>query len=185
MDRRQQLFKRGEGGNGPGALLLGGGIDDSDGRVVDGFDCGDLKRRFDSRFALGRQHLARQFRDGLFEVGIVSGKCECRLVLHQRFFERTPPAQCVGESADGREVLWRRPQGLLEFVLGVFVVAELDERSSERDARRVIRRVHEETGAAHVHRFVEHARPAVLFRELGKRNRRRVLLDPSSEIFKT
>src|SRR5215831_14154463 len=79
MDRRQQLFERGEGGNGPGTLLLGDAIDDSDGRVVDGLDCGDLERRCDSWFALGRRHLARQFRDDLFEVGIVPGEGQCRL----------------------------------------------------------------------------------------------------------
>jgi hypothetical protein len=38
---------------------------------------------------------------------------------------------------------------------------------------------------ADVRGFVKHRRAAVLFRELRKSNRRRVLLDPPSEIFKT
>src|SRR5215467_42449 len=43
----------------------------------------------------------------------------------------------------------------------------------------------QESRATHVDRFLEQARAAALFRQLGKSNRRRVLVDPSSEIFKT
>jgi hypothetical protein len=40
-----------------------------------------------------------------------------------------------------------------------------------------------ETAAAHVHGFLVVAGAAILFRELCKGNRRRVLLDPASEFF--
>jgi hypothetical protein len=42
-----------------------------------------------------------------------------------------------------------------------------------------------EARAADVHRLLKHAGAPVLLSELRKRNRRRVLLDPSSEIFET
>jgi hypothetical protein len=42
-----------------------------------------------------------------------------------------------------------------------------------------------ESCAGRVHGFLQLSRAPVLFGELRKRNRRRVLLDPPSEIFKT
>jgi hypothetical protein len=129
--------------------------------------------------------LTSQFFDGLFEVGIVSRESQRRAILHERVLELALAAQRVGKAADRGQVFRRRPQHLLEFVLRFFVLPKFDERATEGDTRRQIRRMDEEAGAAHVDRFLQHARPPVLFRQLGKSNRRRVLLDPSSEIFKT
>ena len=71
----------------------------------------------------------------------------------------------------------------MEFALRILELPELDQRPAEGDARGEIRRVNFEAGAADVDSFLKHRRAPVLFSELGESNRRRVLLDPSSEIF--
>jgi len=91
----------------------------------------------------------------------------------------------VGQSTDRREVFRCRAQHLLELLLRGLVLAQLHERAPKRDARGRVGRVSPKARAADVHRLLKHSRAAVLFSELGKRNRRRVLLDPSSEIFET
>jgi hypothetical protein len=174
MDRRQQLFERGERGKRPGVLLLGGGIDDDGWRIDNGRRSGLFERL----------HLPSQFCDGLFEIGIVPREGQRRAVLHERILEFALPAQCIREAAESRQVLGCRPQHLLELLLRVAVVTKFEQCAAECDPRREIRRMYKESGAAYVDRFLEHARAAVLLRELSKRNRRRVLLDPSSEIFK-
>jgi hypothetical protein len=175
MDRRQQVFERCKGGSRSGSLLLRGGIDDDGWRFDNGRRSG----------LLGRLHLTSQFCDGLLEVGIVAREAQRRTVVHQRLFELALPSQRVGKAANGRQILRRRPQYLLEFGLCVRVLAKFEQRAAEGYSRREIRGMYEESGAADVHRFLKHAGSPVLFRELGKSNRRRVLLDPSSEIVET
>ena len=62
---------------------------------------------------------------------------------------------------------------------------EVEKCAAQRDAGRQIRGMNGESRAAHVHRLFELSCAAVLFGELRESDRRRVLLDPSSEIFET
>ena len=132
-----------------------------------------------------RRDLPFEFLDCLFEVGIVPNERERGPALHERRGNGALPLEHVGQSANRRKVLRRGTQHLLELLLRVLVLVELDERASESYARGQISRVRRQARAADIRGFVKHRRAAVLFRELRKSNRRRVLLDPSSEIFKT
>ena len=87
------------------------------------------------------------------------------------------------EPADGREVLRRALEHPLELELPFVELTELDERAAEGDARREVSGMNREAGPAGVDRFLMYfSGPPALFGELGKSNRRRILLDPASQI---
>jgi hypothetical protein len=60
---------------------------------------------------------------------------------------------------------------------------ELEERAPERHARRQVPGMDGEAGPADLDRFLVLPVAAAFFGELGKRNRRRVLLNPASKVF--
>ena len=148
----------------------------------------ELFRRLLERQALGgmrrrlRFDLPRQVGDGLFEIRIVSRDGQRGAVLCQRFGQRALAMVDVRETANRGEVFRSALQHLMEFALRILKLPELDQCPAEGDARGEIRRVNFEAGSADVDGFLKHRRAPVLFSELGESNRRRVLLDPSSEI---
>ena len=60
-------------------------------------------------------------------------------------------------------------------------LADLDQRTTQRDARGHVRRVPQQSGAAGLDRISEHAEAAVLLCERGEGDRRRVPLDPAPQ----
>jgi hypothetical protein len=87
------------------------------------------------------------------------------------------------EATDRREVLRRYLQDGLELVTGLVVSPELEERPSKRDTRGQICRVPEQTGLASDDGVVELTGAAVFLRQRGKRDGRRVQLDPALQFF--
>ena len=87
------------------------------------------------------------------------------------------------EAANGRQVLGRAFQDELELLLRFIEMSELDQDTTERDVGGEIAGVNRETGAAGGYGFRELAGAAVLFGELGESDRRRILLDPASQVF--
>ena len=61
-------------------------------------------------------------------------------------------------------------------------LTELDERAPERHARRQVRRMNLEAGPARIDRLLILPGATALLGQLGKRNRRRVLLDPAPQV---
>src|SRR6185369_12506351 len=106
-------------------------------------------------------------------------------ILRERLAERPLLFQRLRERADRREIVRRVLDHLLELTLRLVELVQFEQGAAERHAGGVICGVNVEAGPAGVDRFLELSRAAVLFGELRKRNRRRVLLDPSSETFKT
>ena len=86
-----------------------------------------------------------------------------------------------GQCADGRQIVRRQPYYLLQFLLRVVVLLELDQCSSERDTRREVAGMLGEPGTSDANGLVEGADAAALFRQDGKGDRRRILLDPASQ----
>jgi hypothetical protein len=95
---------------------------------------------------------------------------------------RAPCRWNIGESANGREVFRSALEDLLQLALRLVELLQFDERAAKRHARGQICGMDVEAGAADVNRFLKHRGPPELFGELRKRDRRRVLLDPSSQI---
>ena len=81
-------------------------------------------------------------------------------------------ARFSGRGAEDRFQLLARP----------VVVADLDQRAAERDAGGQIRRVPLQAAAAGLYGFFVAALTAVLLRQRRKRNRRRIHLDPASQL---
>ena len=129
-----------------------------------------------------RLDLTRQVSDGLLEVGVMPRDGERRAVLPERLRERPAPMEDIRKAADGREVLRRALKDVLEFLLRFIEQLQLDKRTAQRNTRGQVRGMDGQARPADVHGVLEHRRPAVLFRELGERNRRRIPLDPSSQI---
>jgi len=69
-----------------------------------------------------------------------------------------------------------------ELSLGGVEIVDFDESPAERDTGRQVTRMNREARPAGVDRFLVGARAAALFGELGKRNRRRILLDPAPQV---
>jgi hypothetical protein len=85
--------------------------------------------------------------------------------------------------ANGNQVLGRGIEHAQEFSTCVLEAAEFKKSAAERDTGRQICRVLCETRLADPDGFFTVARPAILFGELRKRNRRRILLNPASKVF--
>jgi hypothetical protein len=184
MNGSQQLFKRGHRGHGTGALTFSGLITLRRRRGVDQeFLRGLLERQALTRmrWTLGLD-LTRQVGDRLLEVGIVPGDRQRGAVLHQCFWQRATPMVRIGKSANGRKVFRRALEDVFEFLLRFIEQLQFDECPSERDARGQIGGMDRETRTADVYGFLKHGGAAVLFCELREGNRRRVQLDPSSQI---
>ena len=85
----------------------------------------------------------------------------------------------------GGQVLGRALQDAFELHLRLFELLQLDQRASESDPRRKIPGVNGQAGTADVHGLLKLAGAAVFLGQLRERDRRRVLLDPSSQIFQS
>ena len=81
-----------------------------------------------------RFNRARNFVDGLFEVGIVLGEQQRRSVERERVAKVPPPVMNLGHPANGRKILGRMLKHIFQLALRLVEVVELDERTSERDA---------------------------------------------------
>ena len=110
---------------------------------------------------------------------------ECRLVVRERFAEATASMVHLCDASDGRKVFRRGFEHALELDLRCIELVHFEQRTAERDTRRQVTRVNCEAGAARRDRVLITARATVLFGELRKRNRRRILLDPASKFFYT
>ena len=89
----------------------------------------------------------------------------------------------VSQLTHGDDVVWCGLEDQSELCLGLFQPAELDERAAERDPGRGVCRVLDQPCVAHADGLVVFPGPPVLFGELRKRNRRRILQDPASKFF--
>jgi len=87
------------------------------------------------------------------------------------------------ESANRRQVFRGALQHQLEFVLRFVELAHFQESPTERHAGGQVAGVQRQPSPARLDRFLRLSGPAVLFRQLGKRNRRRIPLDPASKVF--
>ena len=87
------------------------------------------------------------------------------------------------ECPDRGEILRSHAQHVFELLAGLVVPADLEQRSSQRDAGRQVRGMTLQAGPARGYRIVEPAGAAVFLGERGKRDRRRIDLDPASQFF--
>ena len=133
---------------------------------------------------LGRERTS-DFIDGLFQIGIVLRKTESRLVKTERFAELAAAMMDFCDATNGGEIFGGVFEDKFQFGLCGIEIVHLEECAAERDARRQISRMDGEPATAGLNRVFIAASPAVLFRKLRKRNRRRVLLDPASKFFNT
>ena len=99
-----------------------------------------------------------------------------------RFLNTAPGSRNTSESADGGEILRRTLEHVLELGERGVEIVELDQRASQRNARREISGMEFETGAADLHRLVVAAGAPQFFRQLREGDRRRVLLNPAPKI---
>ena len=117
------------------------------------------------------------------QVRIVRGEHQRGLILTERAGRVAATPVDLGEAANGRQILGRTGNDAFEFELGFVEAVEGDKGAPEREPGGDIARMAAETGRAHLDGLAERARPPVLFGELRKRNRRRVLANPASKIF--
>src|SRR3954451_4873065 len=139
MDGGQELFERGDRGEGRRAL----DIDNRDHRND------RWRRRMNQEFLRGLLegealdgvggrlgfNLPRQIGNRLLEVGVVARDGERRAVLLERVYQRSLTVKYVGEPADGGEVFGRALQHLLQFALRVAELLQFDERTPHRHPR--------------------------------------------------
>ncbi len=95
------------------------------------------------------------------------------------------PTVDVGQRANRREVLWSGAQHLFKLGRRFVVGADLDERAAERDPRRNVGGVPQESGAAGVDGVAELPEAAILLGERREGYRRRVPLDPAPQFFQS
>ena len=88
-----------------------------------------------------------------------------------------------GKAADRGKILGRALQHVLELGERGVEVVELEQRPSERDARRQISGMEFEAGAANVDGLLEPAGAPQFLGQLREGDRRRVLLNPAPKIF--
>lgn len=88
----------------------------------------------------------------------------------------------LGELADGDQVVRCRIENTEELGACLFVAAQLEQGAAKSHSRGEIRRVLSQAGFGYPDGFLAVARPAILFRELRKSNRRRILENPASKI---
>ncbi len=88
----------------------------------------------------------------------------------------------IGQAADGGEVVGGQAPGLLELVPGGVQLAERRQRPGERHAGRRVRGMALQSLAAHPDGRRQVAAAPVLFGQLRKGNRRRVMFQPLAEL---
>ena len=125
----------------------------------------------------------REMVDRLLEVGIVVRQIQRRPILRERLDKGAAAVMDSGEATNGGKIFRSALDHHLQLPLGVLVLAELDERPSQGDARRQIARMKGQSGVADVDGFRILPCPPVLLGELRERNRRRILLDPALKVF--
>src|SRR5262249_22976104 len=91
------------------------------------------------------------------------------------------PAVDLGRAAQRRCIVGSLGEHRFELALGLVKVVQLQERSTEGDPSRQIAGVEFQAGAAAVDRLLKAAGPAILFRELSKRDRGRIQFDAPFE----
>ena len=114
-----------------------------------------------------------------------------RYLLEARAAQETAEERSAGdakrearrEAAERRQVLGRGAQDARELRGCLVEVFEIDERATERHAGRQVIGMMRETFAADANGLLELAGAATLLRELRKGQRRRILLDPASQVF--
>jgi hypothetical protein len=93
------------------------------------------------------------------------------------------PLLDISKLADRREIVWSCFEDVLELHDCLVVASHFEQGATERDASGEIGGMLRQTGPAHSNGFVELACTSMLFCELRKGNRRRILLDPASKFF--
>jgi hypothetical protein len=94
-----------------------------------------------------------------------------------------PKAVNLGNASNSAQVLGRRRENGRQFCEGVVQLSKVEQRAAERGARGEVFGVDRQTGAADADGFRRAAGAAELFGERRKRQRRRILLDPASQVF--
>src|SRR5688572_9054665 len=129
---------------------------------------------------LGRER-ARDFVDSLFEIGIMLRETESRLVKSERFAELAAAMMHFCDATNGGKIFGRAFENEFQFGLGGIEVVHFEECTAERHARRQVSRMDGEPATTGLDRVLVAACAPVLFGQLRKRNRCRVLLDPASK----
>jgi hypothetical protein len=129
-----------------------------------------------------RCELTRKLGDGLFEIWIVAGEREGGFVVHERLGQIAAPVKDFGDAADGGKVFRGALEDELQLAPGFVELAELEEGAPHGDASREVAGMKGEAGAARADRVGVLTGAAILFRELGEGDRRRVAFDPASQI---
>ena len=89
----------------------------------------------------------------------------------------------IRQLADSGQIVGGCFDHVLEFGCGFVEPIDFEQRAAERDARREIRGMLLQTRPGNLDRLVVLADATMLFGELRKGNRRRILLDPASKFF--
>src|SRR5690349_18774137 len=104
-------------------------------------------------------------------------------------FDHDPGRPCapalfdIGQLANRAEIIGCSLEDIFELAGRFVVPTHFKQRTAERDASGEIRRMLCEAGPADAHGVLELPGPSMLFGELRKSNRRRILLDPASKFF--
>jgi len=85
----------------------------------------------------------------------------------------------LGQAPNGREILWRQLQNVLEFLPGILKPSHFDECAAKRDVGGEIRGMTHQTGLAGFNGFLVAFSAPIFLGESRKRNGRRVRLDPA------
>ncbi len=130
----------------------------------------------------GRFHLLLNLADRVLEVDVVLRELQRTAIVHEGLAHQAAALIDLREGADRRQVARRRIENSGQFGERLVEAVELDEGAAQRDAGGEVIGMVREAGAADLDGFVVGAVAAQLFRELRKRHRRRVRLDPASEV---
>jgi hypothetical protein len=134
----------------------------------------DLKPRFE----LGEHPFVG--RRGSIGLGVDRGWC--RHVRGREMSDLVSPLMNLGELADSDQVVWRGVENAQKLRTCFVEAAEFKEGAAECHSGREVCRVLCEARLTHPDGFFAVSRAPVLFGQLRKRNRRRILLDPASKI---
>src|SRR5438552_2120668 len=80
-----------------------------------------------------RRDLARELRDGFFEIGIVARECERRAVLRERCAEIAAAMMNLTKTANRREIFGSALENVFELALRLVELIQFEQRASERD----------------------------------------------------
>ena len=120
--------------------------------------------------------------DGLLEIGIVPRKGERRTIVAKCVGEVAAAIVDVRQAAKCRQILRRAPQHARELHFRAVEIVGFEKGSTERYTCGKVPRVNGEPGAADCDGVMKIAAPPVLFPELRKSKRRRVLVDPAAKL---